>query len=199
MNRWERGKLRAVWTVCVEHLCQLISPAPAVRTGMASFMGQWGEEGGKPGRRRRKRGIIISVQMHSVSERFPCLGGKKSLPLLTNRQKKEEYNGVFVFACVSVYDWCKGIRGPVCGNYSHKSSPCRLYAISPGCTFQFCSAITSSVSVEVCVRTSARVIEPYQEDKQSLPALLITLTLTTPSYKLCVGVWESRRRVGTEL
>ena len=128
------------------------------------------------------------------------LSGRRKKKTSTSHKKKkdEEYNGVFC-ACVSVYNWCKGIRGPVCSNYSCKSSPCMLYAISPGCIFQFCSAITSSVSVEVCMRMSARVIEPYREDKQSLPALLITSTLTTPSYKLCVGVWESRRRVGTEL
>lgn len=38
------------------------------------------------------------------------------------------------------------------------------------------------------MRMSARVIETYREDKQSLLALLITSTLTTPYYKLCVGV-----------
>lgn len=32
-----------------EHVCQLDSPAPAVRTGMASFMGQRGERGGTGG------------------------------------------------------------------------------------------------------------------------------------------------------
>lgn len=68
--RWSTAKFPAAWTVCVEHLCQLVSPAPAVRTGMASFMGQWGEER-KPGM-GRQREIIANASMHFHTDVYWC-------------------------------------------------------------------------------------------------------------------------------
>lgn len=53
---WTDGAQLASSTM--DSACQLVSPAPAVRTGMASFMGQWGEEG-KPGKGQRRH---VSIQ-----------------------------------------------------------------------------------------------------------------------------------------
>lgn len=157
MNRWN--------TASVEQYGQYVlsiranSSHPLLLWGLAWLL-SWVSEvrEGKPGR-RRKRENIISIQMLTVH--FPrdlshYLDGLKTT---CTSHKKVKREGQCV--CVSMYDWCKGIKRSMYSYYSHISSSCRLHAINPAFPILQCSNLICEcvgVCAYVCLHYRAALV-----------------------------------------